>query len=858
MPRTFPHWIQEQEPCEIVNSKRDLYAVPNNFDSNACKPNDTTSLSSTHIYSHRKDPELKSASLEHNLSSSREHHYQLQNKLSGAEEGLEFPESIDEVRSFEVPVVFTKQGMLLLKVSHKSKKRIQLWIDSQNFRITFGQVSKSKVYEFSIDDIRSFCSREHANHYREEYGISREFEKRWLTLVYFSSQKLKLKTLNLIADSSHDLRKLHLALANFKILKDEISKNLFLNLGDLNETSRNLIFGKSGPTDRGTKKLLAFSDVLKFCKRFNINLNTNHLERLFSKAHEAGKDRIDFDEFKLFVKMLKYRPELASIWASLQGDKEFMTHNDFAVFMTTIQGEEIDSGNLRMIYQKLSGPDSEGISFELWCEFLQSNYFKHFKDESGGDDYFSHPLNEYFIMSSHNTYLLGRQIAGDASVEAYIRALQKGCRCVEIDVWNNENDATEEPIITHGRTFSNGISLTNTLKVIKKYAFFTTLLPLVISLEVHCSFEAQMKLTERLKEVFGGHLLDTPINLINQLPTPEALRHKVLIKVKKTSSPSDFGVDETGKFISSSTTCTSFSESNDSIQNHQSSSFKIRRMSSRNVIPSLSDLGVYIQGLKFRNFSLPESKTFNHCFSLSERAINSMLKDEQKLAAIDKHNRKFLMRVYPSKFRVKSSNFNPIHYWAKGCQMVATNWQTYDLGQQLNESFFEKSGGSGFILKPRSLRQPAMKSTMRTTVGESVLNAHFSISVISAQHLPKPSNSDSINPFISLEILGPNKVLWDGGSLLSVTDIVADNGFNPVWNQKFSGAIQAHNEMIFLRFGLFSSSSQKTIEDPKEIGILVVNLFDLKLGYRHLPLKDTRGEKLLNSTVFLKVQYNRI
>lgn len=850
-----PRWIQEQEPCEIANSKNEL---SNHVDGNACTPNDTPFVLPTQIYPQRKDPELEAASTKQNSSSAQENYYQLHNKSSGAEVGMDISGSIDEVRSFEVPVVFTKQGMLLLKVSHKSKKRIQLWIDFQNFKINFGQISKSKVYEISIDDIRSFCSREHASHHREEYGISREFEKRWLTLVYFSFQKLKLKTLNLITDSSHDLRKLHLALANFKILKDEISKNLILNSGDLGEASRNLIFGKAGPTDKGTKKLLAFSDVLKFCKRFNINLNTDYLESLFSRAHEAGKDRIDFDEFKLFVKMLKYRPELASIWTSLQGNREFMTRKEFTVFMTIIQGEKIDSENLQILFQKLSGSDIDGISFELWCEFLQSNYFKHFKDQSSDDDYFSHPLNEYFIMSSHNTYLLGRQIAGDASVEAYIRALQKGCRCVEIDVWNNENDATEEPIITHGRTFSNGISLTNTLKVIKRYAFFTTLLPLVISLEVHCSPEAQMKLTERLKEVFGNYLLDTPINLINQLPAPGALRHKVLIKVKKTASSSDFGLDETGKFISSSTTCTSFSESNDSIQNHQSSSFKLRRMSSRNVIPSLSNLGIYIQGLKFRNFSLPESKTFNHCFSLSEKAMNSMLKDEQKLAAIDKHNRKFFMRIYPSKFRVKSSNFNPINYWAKGCQMVATNWQTYDLGQQLNESFFESSGGSGFILKPRSLRQPVMKSTMRNTVGKSVLNAQFSISVISAQHLPKPPNSDSINPFISLEILGPEKVQWDEGSLSSVTNIVADNGFNPVWNQRFSGAIEAHNEMIFLRFILSSSSSQKTIEDPKEIGILVVNLFDLKLGYRHLPLKDTRGEELLNSTIFLKVQCERI
>ena len=55
----------------------------------------------------------------------------------------------------------------------------------------------------------------------------------------------------------------------------------------------------------------------------------------------------------------------------------------------------------------------------------------------------SHPISDYFVSSSHNTYLWGNQLYGKASTKAYQKVLERGCRCVEIDVWDGDDSDSD-------------------------------------------------------------------------------------------------------------------------------------------------------------------------------------------------------------------------------------------------------------------------------------------------------------------------------------------------------------------------------------------------------------------------------
>ncbi|KAM9127677.1 1-phosphatidylinositol 4,5-bisphosphate phosphodiesterase eta-1 [Pangshura tecta] len=705
--------------------------------------------------------------------------------------------------------------------------------------------------------------------------------------------------------------------------------------------------------DKNGDGLLNIEEIHQLMHKLNVNLPRRKVRQMFQEADtDENQGTLTFEEFSVFYKMMSLRRDLYLLLLSYSDKKDHLTIEEFAQFLKTEQKmnnvtTEYCLDIIRKFEASEENKEQNVLGIEGFTSFMRSSacdIFNPLHSEVHQD--MDQPLCNYYIASSHNTYLTGDQLLSQSKVEMYARVLQDGCRCVEVDCWDGPDG---EPVVHHGYTFTSKILFRDVVEAINKNAFVKNEFPVILSIENHCSIQQQKKIAQYLKEIFSDKLdLSSVITGDSkQLPSPQSLKGKILVKGKKLpynlgadaeegevsdedsadeieddcklklcysngttehqmesfirkkleslikesqirdkEDPDSFTVKallkatheglnvnlkqnrdtkESGKKSHSRSLMGNFGKykkavksrskshsTSDDEESQQNSSgretgqlYRLgRRRKTMKLCRALSDLVVYTNSVAAQD--IVDDGTMGNVLSFSETRAHQVV--QQKSEQFILYNQKQLTRIYPSAYRIDSSNFNPLPYWNAGCQLVALNYQSDGRMMQVNQAKFRMNGNCGYVLKPQQMCKGTFNPYSSDPLPANP-KKQLILKVISGQQLPKPPDSvlgdrgEIIDPFVEVEIIGlPVDCCKDQ------TRVVDDNGFNPVWEETLSFTIHMP-EIALVRFLVWD-------HDPigrDFVGQRTVAFSNLVPGYRHVYL-----EGLTEASIFVHITINEI
>ncbi|KAF7989040.1 hypothetical protein HCN44_007350 [Aphidius gifuensis] len=595
--------------------------------------------------------------------------------------------------------------------------------------------------------------------------------------------------------------------------------------------------GKSDSMDPEAFTLDKFRDMyFKLCPR-------NDIEELFQSITRGKANTINLQQLVTFMNEKQRDPLLNEILYPLYSEKRCTEIiNDY-------EPEEANKKENKLskegFIRYLMGDENAPVFLDKLEEYMDMDQ----------------PLSHYYINSSHNTYLSGRQIGGKSTVEMYRQVLLAGCRCVELDCWDGKGE-DEEPIITHGKAMCTDILFKDVIVALRDCAFVTSDYPVILSFENHCCLKQQYKLAKYCDEILGDLLLkeplkDYPLEPGHPLPPPSALKRKILIKNKRLKpevEKVELELFKSGQFEAKDEVIEDASApapeqpkevvapapGDEAADPEAAAAAAAHTGSTMSCHPWLSSMINYAQPIKFQGFDKALEKNIHHNMSsFSETAALNYL----KTSAVEfvNYNKRQMSRIYPKGTRADSSNYMPQVFWNAGSQMVALNFQTPDLAMQLNQGKFEFNGTGGYLLKPEFMRRVDKTFDPFAEEIDGVISSQCSVQVIAGQFL----SEKKVGTYVEVDMYG---LPADTIKKEFRTRLVPANGLNPVYNEEpFLFRKVVLPDLAVLRFGVYEESG-------KLLGQRILPMDGLQAGYRHISLKTEANFPMALPMLFCNIE----
>ncbi|XP_077196224.1 1-phosphatidylinositol 4,5-bisphosphate phosphodiesterase zeta-1-like [Paroedura picta] len=600
--------------------------------------------------------------------------------------------------------------------------------------------------------------------------------------------------------------------------------------------------------------------TLQLLNRFNVSYDYVHVKKLFKKNDKQKAGAITMEDFRAIYRAIMHRPEFHELFCTYAPNKKFLTADKLAEFLRKEQfelGGEGRAVTLINTYEPIvEAKNKKEMTFEGFARYLLSedcSLFKILHKKVYQD--MSYPMCDYFISSSHNTYLISDQLVGPSHLWGYSSALRKGCRCLEIDCWDGQDN---EPIVYHGHTLTSKITFKSVISVIHKHAFESSDYPIVLSLENHCSPPQQEVMAAYMLDILGDQLVTSTINneMPTELPSPEEMKFKIMIKNKKVGPLEDTirrkGGVARGESMETENTSESDSDPDAPLIKksvpQKPASKKKDKHQKVHVAMMLSELVIYTRSRKFVDFEDSKKKQkFYENNSIGEVKGQKLILKMAKSFVL--HTVRFITRIYPKGTRTDSSNYDPQEFWNVGCQMVALNFQTPGVQMDLQNGKFLDNGGTGYILKPEYLRKKNTQYNPFDVVGK-YNPVTVTIKIISGHQLP-PSNlskSNKADPLVKLEIHGVPEDMAK-----HQTSVIKNNAFNPRWDETFTFSIQVP-DLALIRFIV---EDRMCVIANDFLGQFTLPFTCMNKGYRHIPLVSKLGVSLKPASLFVYVWYHQ-